>query len=111
MIIPDSAKTDALKKVAAAVVWYQEPEDTLQDPIGLVLYTMEYGTLRQVRVVIEAVGMDGIKEALDNARPGILSKKKWTFWHAYIGTYPPPEMPRRRFGDIEGPDSFDWWPG
>lgn len=46
MIIPDSAKTDALKKVAAAVVWYQEPEETLQDPIGFVLHAMQYANLR-----------------------------------------------------------------
>ena len=111
MIIPNAAKTDALKKVAAAVVWYQEPEETLQDPIGFVLHAMQHGTLQQIRVVIGAVGMEGIREALDHARPGILSKKKWTFWHAYMGVYPPPPMPRRRFGDLEGPAGFDIWPG
>lgn len=110
MIIPDSARTDALKKVAGAVVWYQEPEETLDDPIDFVLHALEYATLREIRVVIEAVGMDGIREALDNARPGILTRKKWTFWHAYTGTYPPPEMPRRRFGDVVGPAGFDHWP-
>lgn len=106
--IPDSAKTETLKKVASAVVWYDKPETTLNDPVGFVLHALEYATPEQICIVIDVVGLDGIREALKQARPGILSKRSWAFWHAYTGSYPPPEMPTR---DIVGQIKFDdHWP-
>jgi hypothetical protein len=41
---------------------------------------------------------DDLREALDDAPPGIVDPRSWAYWNSKLGRYPPPPMPTRRFG-------------
>jgi hypothetical protein len=44
------------------------------------------------------VSDDEFREALDKAPPGIIDPRSWSYWNNKMGRYPPPPLPRRRFG-------------
>jgi hypothetical protein len=82
--------------VAPRVIWFEEPEKALADPVRFLAYVMTYGTPEDVAVVQRYVGDDGFREALEHAPPGIIDERSWAYWQAMAGNYPAPPMPRRR---------------
>jgi hypothetical protein len=89
--------TPELLTIARHVIWFQEPELTLTEPVRFLVYLMSYGTAEDVRTVQKTVNDDQFREALDNAPPGILTKHQWNAWNEKLGRVPVPPMPVRRF--------------
>jgi hypothetical protein len=83
--------------VCPRVVWFEEPEQALANPVRFLAYVMTYGTAADVATVRQYVGADGFTEALDAAPPGIMDARSWAYWNALAGRYPTPPMPQRRF--------------
>jgi hypothetical protein len=90
-----------LLAIAPRVIWFEEPEKALADPIRFLAYVMTYGTPDIIAVVSRYVDDDGFREAIEHAPPGILDERSWSYWNAMIGKYPAPPMPRRTFGEAE----------
>jgi len=88
-----------LLAIAPHVIWFEEPAKALADPIRFMAYVMTYGTPEIIAVVRRYVGDHGFREAIENAPPGILDARSWSYWNAMIGRSPPPPMPRRAFGE------------
>jgi len=97
--------TPPLLRTAKRVIWFKPPEDALKDPIELLAYAMQQGADEDMAVLLEQVGIDGLRQAIDAAPPGILDKRSWSFWNAKIGRYPAPPMPRRRLEEINPPET------
>ena len=72
--------------VAPRVVWFEEPERALADPVRFLAYLMTYGTAQEVAVVQRYVTLDEFREALEQAPPGIIDGP----WRAPNS---PPETP------------------
>jgi hypothetical protein len=84
-----------LLKLAPRVLWFEPPERALADPVRFLTYVMTYGTLEELAVIRRYVPMEGFREALEHAPPGIMDERSWAYWNVMTGRYPVPPMPRR----------------
>jgi hypothetical protein len=86
------------ERVARRVVWFEPPAAALADPVRFMAYAMSYATHDDMTVIRRYVSDDDFREALDRAPPGIIDPRSWAYWNSKFGRFPPPPMPRRRFG-------------
>ena len=93
--IPITAET---LKAAREIIWFEEPENALTDPIRFMAYAMTYATPEAMRVIRQYVSDEEVRQALDAAPPGIIDPRSWAYWNLKMGRCPPP-MPRRTFGE------------
>lgn len=96
--------TPEFLRAARRIVWFEAPELTLGDPLKLMAYALKHSTDEDMALLLGHVGQDGLKEALDNALPGIIDPRSWSYWNAKIGRYPCPPMPTRL---LEPPPTAD----
>ncbi len=87
--------------IAPRVIWFEEPEVALEDPIRFMAYAMASATHEDMQVLRRYVSDDDFREALDKAPPGIIDARSWAYWNARMGRYPAPQMPQRTFSDTE----------
>lgn len=85
--------------VALRVVWFESAEKAIANPIRFMAYLLTYGTLEDVAVVQRYLGAADLREAIENAPPGIFDERSWAYWNAMIDRYPAPPMPRRNIPD------------
>lgn len=85
---------DQLNEIAARLVWWQPPEESLARPARFLAQVMTLGTWDEVQTVKNAVGWEAFKSALREAPPGVFDKRSWAYWHGFFGLAEP-EMPRR----------------
>lgn len=90
--------TPALLAAARRIVWFKPPEEALDNPIELIAYAMKHSTDQDMALLLDQVGVDGLREAIDNAPPGIIDARSWAYWNARIGRVPAPPAPQRRLG-------------
>jgi hypothetical protein len=91
------APTPLLLETASHVVWFQEPEATLQDPIRFVAYAMRYGTAEDIVALENAgIGEEEYRDVLDSAPAGLFDQRSWTYWHLRCGRRVIPPLPTRR---------------
>jgi hypothetical protein len=83
--------------VARRIIWFESPERALAEPIRFMAYAMTYARHEDMRVLRRYVTDDDMREALDNAPPGIIDPRSWAYWNSKMGRYPAPPMPVRKF--------------
>ncbi len=93
--LPPLAPEPELLELASRVIWFEPPEQSLADTARLVAYAMTYGDYRDVNLLGERLGDDGLRGALDHAPPGIFDPRSWAYWNLKLGRYPTPPMPER----------------
>lgn len=84
--------------VARRIVWFEPPEEALNDPVRFMAYAASHATHTDMKVLRRCVSDDDFREALDRAPPGIIDPRSWAYWNSKLGRFPPPAPPRRRFG-------------
>ncbi len=85
-----------LLNVAARVVWFKQPEETLADPVHFLAHVMTYGTVSDILTAQNEAGQDAFREALEHAPPGVFDARSWSYWNLKFGRYPAPPMPVRQ---------------
>lgn len=85
--------------VSRRVIWFEEPEKALADPIRFIAYAMTYARHEDMRVIRRYVSDDEFRQALDRAPPGIIDPRSWAYWNLKMGRFPAPPMPKRDFQD------------
>ena len=91
--------TPELLEVAARVVWFKDPPETLKDPIHFLAYAMRYGTADDlVKLEREGVGIEEYSEVINNAPAGIFDRRSWNYWNLLCGKTTVPALPIRRLG-------------
>ena len=91
--------TPEFLRAARRIIWFKEPEETLSDPIQLMAYAMKHSTDEDMALLLSHAGLAGLREALDNAPPGIIDPRSWAYWNVKVGRFPAPPMPMRSFGE------------
>lgn len=86
-------------EVARRVIWFEEPEKALADPVRFMAYAMTYARHEDMRVIRQYVSDDDIRHALDAAPPGVIDPRSWAYWNLKMGRFPPPPMRKRAFDD------------
>ena len=98
MNIPDPIPED-LRRVAAAVVWFMKPEESLLQPRYFLAHLMTFGTEDLVRIAGAYFDEADFRDALDKAPAGVFTIEAWVRWHKHFGEDAPPPRPRRVFPD------------
>jgi hypothetical protein len=88
--------TPELLRVARRVIWFEEPEQALSDPLRFLAYVMVYGTVEDLAALRGVVARDDYCEALDRAPPGIFDRRSWEYWNLLCGRVPAPPLPERQ---------------
>lgn len=89
--------------MAQRVIWFEPPEVALADPIRLVAYAMAKSTPEDMDLILQHIGQDGLREAIENAPPGIIDPRSWAYWNLMADIEPALPMPQRRFGEKGDP--------
>jgi hypothetical protein len=92
--IPLTALT---REIAQRIIWFEPPEQALAEPIRFMAYAMTYALHEDMQLIRRYVTDDDIREALDQAPPGIIDPRSWAYWNSKMGRYPAPPLPVRRF--------------
>ena len=88
-----------LTQAARRVVWFEEPEQALANPVRFVAYAMTRGTHREMSVIRRHLSDDDLREALQQAPPGVFDARSWAYWNLKLGIFPTPPLPERKLPD------------
>jgi len=91
--------SDELRQIAKRIIWFEPPDQAVQDPVRFLAYAMTYATPEDMQEIRRQVSDDDIRSALASAPPGIIDPRSWTYWHLKMGTYAPPPLPQRKLRD------------
>jgi hypothetical protein len=94
--LPNSKEFHAL---AARVIWFEPPEEALRDVTRFMAYAFRYATHDDMKELRTKLSDDDLRNALAQAPPGIIDPRSWSYWHAILGTYPAPPMPKREMAN------------
>ncbi|MGA7537669.1 MAG: hypothetical protein WBW93_02750 [Steroidobacteraceae bacterium] len=83
--------------VARRIIWFEEPEKALAEPVRFMAYAMTYARHEDMRVIRQYVSDEEIRQALDTAPPGIIDPRSWAYWNLRMGRFPPPLLRKRTF--------------
>jgi hypothetical protein len=90
--IPLTPETAAL---SCRIIWFEEPQDALSDPVRFLAYAFARATHEDMKLLRSFLSDDDLREALDHAPPGIIEPRSWAYWNSKLGRYPAPPMPTR----------------
>jgi hypothetical protein len=97
---------EELVRVARKVVWYDAPQQTLDDIPTFLAHLMVYGSPADVTIVEGYLPEEEFRRALLHAPAGVFTQDAWIRWHRRLGLEPIPPLPRRRFPDGQvGPEA------
>jgi hypothetical protein len=88
-----------LVRIAQKVVWYDAPEQTLQDLKTFLSHLMVFGSPADLAAVERYVPQDEFRKVLEDAPAGVFTTEAWALWHERLEIDAIPPLPRRRFPD------------
>ena len=86
-----------LHQVAKRVVWFDSPEQTLQNPSLFLAHLMVYGTIEELIIAKRHYADDDFIEVLNHPPPGVFDARSWSYWNLVYDRYPAPPLGLRRF--------------
>jgi hypothetical protein len=87
--------TPDIEAIAKRVIWFEEPQQAIADPIRFVAYAMTYGDHLDMAVIRRYLSDDDLREGISCPPPGIFDPRSWAYWNLMLGRYPAPPMPER----------------
>lgn len=96
-MISSFPKTPELLKIAQRVVWFKQPENTLEHPVHFLAYLMTYGFVEDVKIVKQYSTSEDFAYALEHAPPGVFDTRSWNYWNLMYDHIPIPPMPQRSY--------------
>ncbi len=87
--------TPELMRVARRVIWFEEPERALADPMQFLAHVMVFGTVEDLRALRGVVGKNEYREVLERAPPGLFDAPSWAYWNLVCDRQPAPPLPVR----------------
>jgi hypothetical protein len=89
--------TAELEAVARRTVWFKQPKEALEEPFHLIAHVLTYGTHEDVTTLRKYLSDNDLREAIEQAPPGIFDPRSWAYWNLKIGRYPAPPLPQRHY--------------
>jgi pyoverdine/dityrosine biosynthesis protein Dit1 len=89
--------TEEMQKSARRCVWFEPPEVAIQNPARLTAYVLTHGMPEDTKALRDQLSDDDLKQALDEAPPGIYDPRSWAYWNLVVGRYDTPALPTRDF--------------
>lgn len=91
--LPVTPETEA---VARRIVWFKPVTEALADLRHLLAHAFRYATPADMKILRAHLSDDDLREALENAPPGIIDGRSWAYWRLMLDL-PPKPLPERRF--------------
>lgn len=88
---------ETFREIAERVIWFESPEEALEDTVRFVAYAMSHATFEDMQLIRRELDDDTLRDVLASAPPGVIDARSWAYWHAVLGQYPAPPMPSRAF--------------
>lgn len=99
-VLTADQEASLLAPMAARLIWWQTPEQSLRQPDRVIAQVMELGDFDTVMQLRQALGDRRLASVLQRAEPGWFSPRSWNYWHLKLALAAPgfvPPLPRRRF--------------
>ena len=87
--------TPEIEALARRVIWFEEPEVAIADPVRFATYAMTYALHEDMQALRRYWTDDDMREALANAPPGIFDGRSWAYWNLMLDRSPAPPLPQR----------------
>jgi hypothetical protein len=87
--------TPELLRVARRVMWFEEPERALADPVQFLVHVMVFGGVEDLKALRGIVSKDDYREVLENAPAGVFDVRSWAYWNLVCDRQPTPPLPMR----------------
>jgi hypothetical protein len=87
--------TPELLRVARRVIWFDEPERALADPVQFLAHVMVFGTVEDLAALDGIVGRNEYRDVLEQAPPGLFDARSWAYWNLVCGRPSAPPLPVR----------------
>jgi hypothetical protein len=87
--------TPELLAVARRVMWFEEPEKALAEPVQFLAHVMVFGGVEDLKALRGIVGKDEYREVLEHAPPGLFDARSWAYWNFVCDRQPTPPLPVR----------------
>ena len=84
--------TPALLRVARRVMWFEEPERALADPLQFPAHVMVFGGVEDLKALRGIAGKSEYREVLQHAAPGIFDARSWAYWNLVCDRQPTPPL-------------------
>lgn len=68
---------DLTRELSGRLVWFESPDKALADPKRFMAYAFARATHSDMKLLLEYVDEDDLKEALDHAPAGIIDPRSW----------------------------------
>jgi hypothetical protein len=92
---------EELRRVAKRVVWFKQPEETLNETRLFLAHVMTYGTLEDIVTAMQYYSDADFDLVLKDPPAGIFDLRSWNYWNLRYHHEPVPPLPRREFPQIE----------
>jgi len=92
MNIPLTSET---ADIAARIIWFENAETALADPVRFMAYAAAYATHDDMKRIRTHISDADFRDALDQAPPGIIDARSWAYWNLKLGRQPAPPLPTR----------------
>jgi hypothetical protein len=87
--------TPELLRLARRVVWFEEPEQALANPVQFLAHVMVFGTVEDLAALRDIGGKNDYRAVLEHAPPGVFDARSWAYWNLACGRCPTPPLPER----------------
>jgi hypothetical protein len=87
--------TRELLAVARRVIWFEDPEQALAEPVQFLAHVMVFGGVEDLKALRGIVGKDEYSEVLEHAPPGIFDARSWA------DRQPTPPLPVRALPPLQ----------
>ncbi len=94
-VLIDPEQQARLQARAQRLIWWQTPEESLRQPVRLVLQAMAIGSWVDATLITDLYGDDRLRDALALAPPGVFGPAAWSYWHRRLGYERIPPLPER----------------
>ena len=84
------------RKMARKYVWWQPPEQTLDDAPLFLAQLMTLGTADDVLWLLSVTSDDDLRGVLRDPPVGVFNARSWSYWHLRLGFESVPDLPVRR---------------
>jgi hypothetical protein len=88
--------TPEIEAIARRVIWFEEPQQAIADPIRFLAYAMTYGVHSDIETIRGQLSESDLQEAIAKAPAGIFDARSWAYWNLMLGRFPTPPLPQRK---------------
>lgn len=90
------SRSSELNEIARRIIWFEAPEQALADPHRFLAYAFRYAVPEDMATLRRHLSDDDLREALENAPPGIIDGRSWAYWRLMLDL-PEKPLPVRTF--------------